>query len=594
MSLTSFKRFLFPDIRETFARFPAVISAALLLTLLLMLQNHHGRMNIENQLIRLAAFTVALLSIRLFIENHGYGRDREIGLGVLVAALLVIWPWNFPFLLPGLLLFIMVAPYLLKKEDEDAACHFNCAVGLSVLFAGLTTVVLCGGISGTLASIGYLFETRIGGKYYADIWMLGFGVFAVIYALSGIPQDYTMPDRAEYPKGVRFLLLYILCPLMIVYVLILYAYFAKIITQWQLPKGNLSTMIIAYGTLGVFLHLFVHPMREKSHVLMQIFHRYFYYALVVPVIFLFIAIYTRVDQYGLTEQRYALYLFAAWLGFSSLYVIITRRERLKPIVLSLAVMLILASFGPWGAKGLSVIDQTIRLEALLGKNGMLVNGKLVGDAKNKVSSEDMTRIYNLVYYLTARDGGRSIRQWMPEDSEALKQRGLSSHDVLEEIGLNEAQKQARSMGGPFFNLSVSNIHQHNTFIHVKGYDFVSPQQLSVYRYSRQQSFNTPQGPLNITLENGYLRIIAPQGQVLSFDLSTWMENFRKNHPDVDTTKVKAEDMILEMADGDFAARLELQNITGTWEEKRPLVAATMFRLLLRLPAPVVNTAPVKP
>ena len=161
--------------------------------------------------------------------------------------------------------------------------------------------------------------------------------------LSAIPKDF-QPKGTGYPKGIVFIFSYILAPLIIGYLGILYAYIIKILIEWNLPKGNITYMVLAFGLIGIFTHIFSYPIRDTGTKLLKIVYRYFYYALLAPIALLFIGIGVRISDYGITEKRYLVVIFAVWFLLSSAYFILKKELKFKNIIFTISTMLILSSF----------------------------------------------------------------------------------------------------------------------------------------------------------------------------------------------------------------------------------------------------------
>jgi hypothetical protein len=95
------------------------------------------------------------------------------------------------------------------------------------------------------------------------------------------------------------------------------------------------------------------------------------------VVVLFLAIGLRIQQYGVTEQRYIVVLFGIWLVLMALYYLFSKKKNLKVMMWTMFVAIFLTIFGgPLSAIGVSVNSQMWRLEEMLTENGILVDGKV--------------------------------------------------------------------------------------------------------------------------------------------------------------------------------------------------------------------------
>ncbi|HYD17164.1 MAG TPA: DUF4153 domain-containing protein, partial [Patescibacteria group bacterium] len=332
----------------------------------------------------LALFTAATL----FAEGAGWDKTRRwllmaVGAGVIAAFCFI--PDHFTaaqlFFGGALALTMIFAPYIARGASEDSVWRFNYLNGIGLIIAGISTFVLCAGLSAILGSLNYLFPVLdVPPRVFGDIWIFGGFFFGPVAFLYQIPRQFDFQAMDwEVPKGISFIANFLVVPLVLIYTFILYVYFAKIVALWELPKGNLAWLVTGFGAAGVAARLAVFPMQHTGTILLQQFYKFFSYLLIVPLILLSIGIYTRLSQYGVTEERYAIALCLVWLAGLTLHGIARpQRQHIKFVPMALAALLLAASFGPWGAVSVSENSQLARLEGLLQQAGvMTASGQLV-------------------------------------------------------------------------------------------------------------------------------------------------------------------------------------------------------------------------
>jgi len=336
---------------------------------------------------------------------------------------------------------LSVIPYLGSRVDEHIHCNHNTALVVNTIYTAIAAIILGAGLSAAVASFLFLFEIRISPRIYGDIWIMVGGLFAPFYLLANMATpEQNSAAKGFYPRGVAFIVSYILSPLVIAYLLILYAYVVKIILQGELPKGHIVAMVCAFGGIGILTHLFAYPLVERGALLPRWIARYFYQALWIPIGLLWLAIGIRIQQYGITEQRYLAVLLAIWLTFSAAYM--TLRTRRSPFVLitALGFLCFAASFGPWGAFSVSRYDQVARLERLMTQHHLLKDGTVVpyDASKPAISFTDRKQISTMIDYLDNSDKLDAIRPWFPRSS-AIQNREERSYsrvrDTMQELNL---------------------------------------------------------------------------------------------------------------------------------------------------------------
>lgn len=319
----------------------------------------------------------------------------------------------------GLTLLTFTAPYLRSGTRNSDVWGFCYDLGRGLFFALALGGVFLLGIFLIVLSLDYLFGISVPDKFMLYVWAATHGFVCPAYFLARAPLGFAYPEECELPRDVRIISSYVCIPLVWCYVLILYAYMAKIALLGDLPKGQLGWMISVFGIAGIVTHLVAYPLRESGSLLAKSYYRWFYPALLLPIGLLALALYSRIAPYGLTESRYLMVLLCLWFALVTLYFAWKREHgQIKIVPTVLAVLLLAASFGPGSIVNLPVQSQFSRLTRLLDANGMLENGKLVA-AKDEVSRKARLEITGAFDYLNyqARDAGRAkIASLMADDS----------------------------------------------------------------------------------------------------------------------------------------------------------------------------------
>jgi hypothetical protein len=235
------------------------------------------------------------------------------------------------------------------------------------LFAAACAAILLGGSCLALATVDALFHIHIADEWYACTACFFGLLFAPLFFAAGIPfpsQPAAMQEQHYTP--LRILGQYILLPVITLFLLIFYAYGLKIAITWQLPEGSVAWMSLCYSAAGLLLYFLLHRFYiTRATKTATLFGRYFFYSELPVIALLFVAIYRRTADYGLTENRYFLWAGALWLLGISLYMIFIKGRTFRPVLLSLACTALLSVTGPWSAFRVSECSQIRRLERLL-------------------------------------------------------------------------------------------------------------------------------------------------------------------------------------------------------------------------------------
>ena len=412
---------------------------------------HHGQ-NAEHWLLRL--MMTASLALPSFLAVTLRGRFRKysaarrvIEYGIIIALLvLFFFTLNHPPEQKDVMRFfcLAVAAHLLVacagflgRGSTAAFWQFNRHLFLRIITAAIFSVVLFVGLAGALAAMDALFDFHVREQWYFRLWIWIAGLFNTIFFLAGVPDDpETLEGERDYPKVLKVFTQFVLVPLVSIYLLILLAYEVKIITLWALPKGWVSHLVIAYGIAGILSVLLVYPIRAmEGNAWIKVFARWFYLLLLPLVALMFVAIGTRINAYGLTEERVFVLVLAIWLAGISIYYLLRPNGDIRVIPASLASLAILLSVGPWSAFSISKYSQQGRLEDMLLKNGILVNGRVTSTNK-PLNFEERKRLSSMVEYLLQNHGVSSIKPWFRTDS--LRTERWSSYEntniVLRQVG----------------------------------------------------------------------------------------------------------------------------------------------------------------
>jgi hypothetical protein len=339
-----------------------------------------------------------------------------------------LWHWErlavaYPVLFLAVVLTIPVAPYLGGHRDGFWAFVWRLAHALALAF--IAVIVFCAGLSAILASIDYLFGISIESSVYGHVWSIGLGFVGPAFALSLIPPAFPerdTPDPADIlVAGVRILSDFVAVPLIVAYVAVLHVYALKILFERDLPKGQIGWMVLSFGLAVLALRIVVHPMSGLARPPTQLFLRYWPLGLIVPLGLLVIAVWQRIDAYGVTPERYGLALFAFLLGavlLAQLPRLLRRDIRLIPVLGVLA--LFAASFGPWGMFSVSTRSQLDRLMHDLSESGAVDKGALVGTPELSYrAAENVRSIVRMLDEIGQLDRLRPLFAGRPDDPFAL-------------------------------------------------------------------------------------------------------------------------------------------------------------------------------
>lgn len=383
------------------------------------------------RVIMTAALGVVIsLATTLFCESRSIKTSQRLIYNLIVALFTTTLFFTFSPLLntADLIRFflLILAGHLLvafaaftKAGAIQGFWQFNKTLFLHFLTCMLYSTALYAGIAAAIGAMNLLFNADFKHDTFYILWACVTGVFNTVFFLSGVPDDFAKLNQDfSYPKGLKIFTQYVLIPLATIYVVILLAYELKILVQWRLPKGFVSNLILGYAVFGILSLLLIFPIREKAeNKWIKTFARTFYFLMLPLLCLLFIALSTRIALYGLTEPRYFLTLLACWLLFITLYFLLSKKQNIKVIPISLFLLTVLSIYGPQSAFSVSIYSQKNILLGIFKDNHAFQAGRMV--RIHKVSKENGEKAVATLEYLIGHNDFDVLQPYVTKDLKAV-------------------------------------------------------------------------------------------------------------------------------------------------------------------------------
>ena len=332
-------------------------------------------------------------------------------------------------------LLVAFVPYLDKTPVEDFWTYNKLLFG-NFLVGAFYSMLIYAGLSLAILAIDNLFNLHIDDKIYGHLFVIIAGVFNTAYFLANFPKEFSgiaSNDKAFIPAFLP-LTKFVFIPIVAIYFLILYAYSAKILFEWDLPKGWVSSLVLGFSIAGGFTYLLnYYLVNIDDNSALKKYRKYFFLVLLPMVVLLFVAIGRRLLDYGVTEARFTVATAGVWLFLVCVYFIISRKDNIKFIPISLFLFTFFSILGPFNMFRVSQGNQTSRLEALLVKNNLLENGIAI-PAVDTISNEDGNDIKSVLYYLGKHNYLENIPGWFEVEGIEDKNR---SYDIIDYFNLDE-------------------------------------------------------------------------------------------------------------------------------------------------------------
>jgi hypothetical protein len=320
-----------------------------------------------------------------------------------------------------------------------------------------------------LLAIDNLFGLEVDGEWYGRLWFTVAFVFHPWFFLGGVPVDLpALESRRLYPHALKVFAQYILAPIVSLYLVILTTYLGKVLLTQEWPSGWIGWLVSSVAVAGILSLLLLQPIEEQEeNRWVRTYARWFWVALIPSIGMLLAAIWKRIDQYGITERRYYLVVLSFWLAGIALFYIARRRGSIKVIPATLALIAFVTLAGPWGAYAVSERSQVDRLQEILERNGMLVDGR-ISASPAEPTFEDRREISAVVRYLVRTHGVESIEPWFASglaDADSIRSGSdrLAINDIearteaiVTQMGVEYVNRWAGATGEDY-NLQVTDI-----------------------------------------------------------------------------------------------------------------------------------------
>ncbi len=460
----------FDALYDTCRRFPLPVVCAVILYALIVFDDlRFSRIFNESFVVMLTTAFFWLGGVRLMAEQMKWSILRQAsvacaGLACLYLSFFVVgyYEKNYFIVICALLLFLMFAPYI-SGGDDTSFWFYNRTLWFGVIVSYLALILFAGSVSLAFYAIDELFNIHISGRLYGYVWSFAAVVLGPVYALSWVPKtfQFTKEDCAD-PPGLKFLIDWIVVPVGFFYLAILYVYFGKILITQDVPKNQLVWLITGFISSGIVTYLIAWPMRDEGSFQVRTFFKIFFPAMLIPIGFLAYAIWVRIDDYGLTEQRYLVVMAVLWFALLAISNSFARAP-IKVLPMTLVPLLLFVSVGPWSYYTLPTQSQYNRLVMLLEDNGLLVDGEIVkAESPTDVPLSAKRDITGALDYLRRNHRKDVLVDLFTKDG----------RNAYKELGFERINRGSfnRVENGEFEEKFFTSIKKRSSYVDVSGYD----------------------------------------------------------------------------------------------------------------------------
>jgi len=421
------KAAIVPDKNNPLRQFPipvllAVVTAAVFFIHLIEV----GVENFSPPLLAVAFFVAFIASVAAYFLIRPAGTHEMLchGASFAIAGVFFALGW---FIVPqSLYLFVLggfavaliaLAPIFYKAHSDEVWLH---AIWVAIA-AFLSVFVFIFWVS-AFYTIQWMVNTLFPSKSHLDTVreiVIGFGIiFSLLFFLICLPSSTKLEEKKEQPLIVdaassvylRPVFDFLIVPIIFIIAFVLHIYAAAILLRQAFPDGQIGKMVTFYVCFVLGVRFAIHPFLAQARLLARVFSHIWSLLLLVPLAILLVAVTLRTSHYGMTINRYYLYLCA----LATILVVLAQiwprwRGDIRVIALVPSFFLMVSVFGPWSVQNWVGYSQAQYLIRHYVTQGRLNFGRLnVAHIKNHQESYD-----DILQHIILLDETRQLSRLLP-------------------------------------------------------------------------------------------------------------------------------------------------------------------------------------
>ncbi len=316
------------------------------------------------------------------------------------------------------LVFVIVPTY------KSTKIHYNEMVFMTLksFFVSIVySLVIMLGFFFVAFAVQSLLYSDLSGKIYSYIAILS-GLFGYAFFLGYFPEfkmtegidDEKINKAIKQPRFAEILFQNILIPIIGALTLVLFIWCIRILITKEWPDYNQIIAIFTTYSLGsLFIYYLV---SSYETTIAKLYKRVIPIAILIFLAFEAYRIVSQINLYGVKPFEYMIvfvWLFAASSSFLFLFLPVIKNRIPSYIAIALIAIIVMPGIG---APDASYFFQTKRLESILTRNAMLIDGKVVSGTA--VSSKDKKDITDATIYLYQQEN-KKAPTWLLSDMPSL-------------------------------------------------------------------------------------------------------------------------------------------------------------------------------
>lgn len=484
-----------PDFDAVVRRFPIPLLIMAAFTVWIIANNHSDIWSYRDAEYIASGFVLAgyvAVIINLIVERRNASRliCVIVGLGATLSAFILCYfarklDFTAVMAIVGAIIFLGNAAAWRSGRQDRNVWNFTQKLWTGALFAAVGSIIFALGMVAISEAVKALFGVDIDKFTYETILPIGLAFLAPLYWLGTLPKYGEAEDVTELSfeaRALSFLGTWMLAPLVIIYALIVLAYGAKVLMQWDLPKGEIAQLVSPFIGVGMLVWLMLEPKILKESGFVRFYRAAWHWIMLPAALLLGAAVFVRVQALGFTVIRVFLALVVIWAIVQSVWFLFmpkARRDIRVPTALAAGLLI----FGAFAAGPMSLMSQYNQaaeaqsklpsLDADVVRNNPALAKQFLGGIRYLIRQEDQARFNRL---LPDRDMPKNTHG--PEYNALLKSLGLNDIKVgryTQRAGFSLGSEQPIQISGDSKIYSASSVSLFNSRTYESGTSIVTSQ-----------------------------------------------------------------------------------------------------------------------
>lgn len=385
----------------------------------------------DKKFFKYASFVIELV-VAVFFYNHLMDRNSIFGWNIEKTT--VVLGNIFATYMISISLLTL---YKLSKESNLNIKEYLLKVYSETFIVGITFSVLCAGISAVSAIFIYLILDGEFSEFILRMLILALGIFYI----PSIVSVFSNAEKIKLNSFVEKLLLYVIMPLTMIAILIIYIYIAKFLILKDIPKNTIGRILIAVYLVAIPVWGMVKATKKENFVKVSNIIPYIYLPLMILEIY---SILKRIFDYGFTPIRYLGVLFIIFQLISFFIIIIKKEKYLRELILVVILFAVIYLISPLNYNVVSNLSQKNILDKYV-ENGIKFESCSKEERKTyRGAYKYLINQYNGKKYINdkiSEEDKKQLGSYIYEDDDYItKTQSIYYHKNLEEMDISKYAK----------------------------------------------------------------------------------------------------------------------------------------------------------